>query len=212
MLEAALEELAPPGTDSSAERSLVWSIGDSDTDSEEEETAVADARHKSTAIVITAQKNVWSRQARRAAKIAPPAAAGEQSGGGPSDPRAPNGNAADKTAAAAPTPTAAPLLELRIEIERASPGPPSCAPSTAQAPDIRTRLAGWWIRGEERDRPAVEGLWGFLTRRVGDECRRRRGPGAPSPSKGDAGAGEGTEADGDAGVGGTSRRKRRKVA
>ncbi|BGP58034.1 hypothetical protein JCM8202v2_005691 [Rhodotorula sphaerocarpa] len=210
MLEAALEELAPPGPDSSAERSLVWSIAEPDSE-EEEEAAPADARHKSIATVITAWKNVWSRQARRAAKIAPPAAAGERSGSGPSDPRAPHRNTADETAAAAPTRTAAPLLELRIEIERASPDP-SSAPSTAQASDSRSRLAGWWIRGEERDRPAVEGLWGFLTRRVGDECRRRRGPGAPGPSKGDAGAGEGTEADGDAGVGGTSRRKRRKVA
>lgn len=173
MLTTALNELVQPGE---IEPALEWSIA-TEEDSPASDDSIASRAHRPIVMHITAWRNVWSRQARRAAKAA-----------APSVPVALR--AAESAAANRPE---TPMFDVRIEIAASAKGTPRSEtsakagaitsvmdqpPASDRArPRATYRLEGWWIRGAEADRAALVGLWGFLTRRIGDECRRRTGSG-----------------------------------
>lgn len=167
MLKTALTELVHPGE---IEPALEWFVATEPDDSTSEDSVASDVQRRHWIVRIAAWRNVWSRQARRAAKTAatlnPPALSAPES-------------------AAVKKPTM-PMFEVQIEFAPAIKGMsrsevgakagtatcPTEQPPAAQTPTTY-RLEGWWIRGSETNRAALIGLWGFLTRRIGDECRRR---------------------------------------
>lgn len=127
---------------------------------------------------IRAWRNVWSRKARRAGvstSSEPGKAADPPTVGVPAAP------ASDVNVATQLTDPAAPLLELRILLERPAPASPPTAQSSSASPTAtsvapaQVKLTAHWVRGLDADRAAFTGLWSFLTRKVGDKLKARMG-------------------------------------
>ncbi|BGP43199.1 hypothetical protein JCM10449v2_007227 [Rhodotorula kratochvilovae] len=97
-------------------------------------------------LFVRAWRNVWARKARRGGAIAaaPPA-----------------------DAAAEP---ARPLLELRVRFECATPAAAQEGEPDPLAPP-QVKLTAHWVRGRDADRAAFTGLWGFVTRKVGERLK-----------------------------------------
>lgn len=167
---------------------------------------------------VTASRNVWSRKARRAAALAAAAALEAPKSESPAATRAPE----QVEPAAAPGVTKDPpppppprslMLELRIEIwttaaRETTSSETRDGPASSSSSSIR--LEGWWIRGLDPERSALEGLWGFLTRRIGDAVREKEVGEEGVEGEGEAGVGAGETEGGGGGLVG-SRRKRRKL-
>lgn len=111
---------------------------------------------------VKAWRNVWSRKARRATA---------------------------QTSAAAGT-AVRPLLELRIALEPTAPSPspsPAAPSSPSRAASSQVKLTLTWLRGFDADYPALTGLWGYLTRKVGERLKELAGASVGVGSGGEKG-------------------------
>ncbi|GAA5862026.1 hypothetical protein JCM3774_006145 [Rhodotorula dairenensis] len=200
-LRNALDELARSALEASVGRNFEWV-----DEGEESNRNSGDGAEPDYAVFITAMRNVWSRQARRAAAAAADSVALpslEASSPGKAEPPPSASGRLDGP------PRQSPVLELRIELWTSTSSRPDGA-----GPSLR--LEGWWVRGSDRDRSALEGLWSFLTRRIGDDLRRKAEEGEKGTLEvevdGKAGGkGGAARMDGENGEAGAERRKKRKL-
>lgn len=199
-LRRALGELARSGGEAPIGRNFNWVEAESTYRDEDSEPVYT--------VAVTALCNVWSRKARRAAAAAaPPLEA-------PSRRTLEPGRASDPHDD--PAGRRAPMLELRIELWSSTS---SREEDLVERGGRAVRLEGWWIRGSDRDRSALEGLWSFLTRRIGDELRGGKaadgeaGGASEARERGDGGGGRGGEMGDDGGNDETleGQRKKRKL-
>lgn len=202
-LRNALHELVQVGEQAAEGRDFEWSDEPTGGGSGGGGVAQPDRTFR-----VTASRNVWSRKARRVAALADAAAPKPELSQEQVEQAPASGVTKDP-----PPPQQSPMLDLRIEIwtttaretesSEARDGPASSASSSI-------RLEGWWIRGLDQERSALEGLWGFLTRRIGDAVREQEVGAEGVEGKGEAGGGGGEMEGGGGGAVG-SRRKRRKL-
>ncbi|GAA5956908.1 hypothetical protein JCM8115_003858 [Rhodotorula mucilaginosa] len=202
-LRNALHELVQVGEQAAEGRDFEWSDEPTGGGSGGGGVAQPDRTFR-----VTASRNVWSRKARRVAALADAAAPKPELSQEQVEQAPASGVTKDP-----PPPQQSPMLDLRIEIwtttaretesSEARDGPASSASSSI-------RLEGWWIRGLDQERSALEGLWGFLTRRIGDAIREQEVGAEGVEGKGEAGGGGGEMEGGGGGAVG-SRRKRRKL-
>ena len=209
-LRSALDELVRAGEQAAEGRDFEWS--DEPTGGGGGGEGGGGVAQPERTFWVTASRNVWSRKARRAAALAAAAALEAPKSESPAATRAQEQvgpAAAPGVTKDPPPPPRSPMLELRIEIRPAAPRETKSSverdggPASSSSSSIR--LEGWWIRGLDQERSALEGLWGFLTRRIGDAVRERE-VGAGGKEGEGVGGGE-TEGGGGGAVGSRKKRK-----
>ncbi|GAA5990356.1 hypothetical protein JCM10908_007330 [Rhodotorula pacifica] len=160
-LRKALAELVCASRADSTSRDFDWSEETINNDGGTDEPDCV--------VRVTAWRNVWSRKARRAAAAAAnarPAALGALGAVGAEVEK----NATVLQSHEPPT-DRPPMLELQIEVRPVPASSEVIANRNPKPP--RVRVEGWWIRGFDHERSALEGLWNFLTRRIGDVLREQ---------------------------------------